>query len=185
MREIHRGFGLLLLALALAGCAAEPAAERPAPAPAAAEWASLVPGGKTPLEGVLTGGQPTAEQLEELGRAGFKTVINLRRPSEPGLEDEAARVEALGMRYVSIPVGGADDLTEEKVRALTAALAASPGPTLVHCASGNRVGALLALKAFWLDGAGPEQALETGLAAGLTRLEPAVREIVGAADGGG
>jgi hypothetical protein len=50
---------------------------------------------------------------------------------------------------------------------------------MVHCASGNRVGALLALRANRLEGASPEDALELGLDAGLTRLEPAVREALG------
>ncbi len=186
---MKKSFFSLLVALALCGCAAEPAAERAAPAPeeeapAAAEWASLVPEGRTPLDGVLTGGQPTPEQLEAISRAGFRTVINLRLPSEPGVEGEAEKVAELGMRYVSIPVAGAEGLTEDNVRALAEALAAAPGPTLLHCGSGNRVGALLALKAHWLDGASPEEALEEGRAGGLTRLEPAVRELVRAPDRG-
>jgi hypothetical protein len=38
------------------------------------------------------------------------------------------------------------------------------------------VGALLALKAFQLDGASAEEALDLGRRAGLKGLEPAVRE---------
>ena len=53
---------------------------------------------------------------------------------------------------------------------------------LLHCGSGNRVGALLALKAFWLDGGSAEEALEVGLAGGVTRLEPTVRELLGLAE---
>ncbi len=189
MKKSIRRFSLPLVALVLCGCAAEPAAERPAPAseaeaPAATDWAALVPQGRTPVDGILTGGQPTPEQLEALSAAGFRTVINLRQPSEPGVEGEAEKVAALGMRYVSIPVAGAEGLSEDNVRALAEALAAAPGPTLLHCGSSNRVGALLALKAHWLDGASPEEALERGRAAGLTKLEPAVREILQAPDRG-
>ena len=48
------------------------------------------------------------------------------------------------------------------------------GPVLVHCGSGNRVGALLALRQSLL-GADDEDALAYGKSAGLTGLEPVVR----------
>jgi hypothetical protein len=44
---------------------------------------------------------------------------------------------------------------------------------LLHCGSGNRVGALLALRESQ-DGADDESALEYGRSAGLTKLEPVV-----------
>jgi hypothetical protein len=50
---------------------------------------------------------------------------------------------------------------------------------VIACASGNRVGALLALREFWLEDAEPEAALALGKAAGLTRLEPSVRLLLG------
>ena len=50
------------------------------------------------------------------------------------------------------------------------------GEVLLHCASGNRVGALLALAAVQVDGASPEAALTLGRAAGLKSLEPVVME---------
>ena len=43
----------------------------------------------------------------------------------------------------------------------------------MHCASGNRVGALMALRASQ-NGASAEEAMAAGKAAGLTRLEPVV-----------
>ena len=48
------------------------------------------------------------------------------------------------------------------------------GNVLIHCASGNRVGALVALHARG-TGATPDEALALGKAAGLAGLEPAVR----------
>ena len=47
---------------------------------------------------------------------------------------------------------------------------------MVHCASGNRVGALFALKAFHLEDADVESALASGREAGLTKLEETIRE---------
>lgn len=136
----------------------------------------LLPNGRRPLPSLLTGGQPSGEQLERLARLGYALVIDLRTGEESGRAEEAAAVERLGMRYVSIPVPGEDGLTRENARRLAEALQAAEGPAVIHCASGNRVGALLALKAFWIDGASPDDALRLGHEAGLTRLEPAVRQ---------
>lgn len=172
-------FSALSTTVALAQ-APEPPAEAQPSAEAAAEAAVLLPEGRAPLPGVLTGGQPDAEQLAALAAAGFRTVVDLRRSGEPyPRREEEAALQALGLDYVSIPLGGPEDLTEANARALAAVLAGEEAyPVVIHCASGNRVGALLALKAAWVDGAPPEEALELGLAAGLTRLEPAVRKLL-------
>ena len=60
------------------------------------------------------------------------------------------------------------------------ALSTAGTPVLVHCGSGNRVGALFALRAAWLQGVAPAQAVALGRAAGMTALEPAIRGILGA-----
>lgn len=164
--------------------AATPDAEATAPAPAPApveladadDWDSLLPNPRRPLEDVLSGGQPTAEQLADAAAAGFKTVINLRMPGERGSDDEATVVEGLGMTYVHLPINGAEGMSEENARALDEALAAAARPTMLHCGSGNRVGGLLALRAHYVDGLGVDEAMALGLEAGLTKLEPAVRK---------
>jgi uncharacterized protein (TIGR01244 family) len=141
--------------------------------------ADLLPNGREPLPGVLTGGQPSREQLEALAAAGYKTVVNLRTAEEE-MPVSADDVTALGMRYVHIPVGGSGDLTAAKAGELGAVLAdPAARPIAIHCASGNRVGALLALEAAQVEGKPPEEALELGRAAGLGRMEPAVREALG------
>ena len=143
-----------------------------------------VPGARVPIPGVLSGGQPTQDQIASAGSAGYKTVINLRPDTEPGFEWEVAAVKAAGMAYVSIPVAGAAGLTKENVTLLDAALkdAVAKGPVLLHCGSGNRIGALLALRAAWLEGKEPVAALDYGKASGLTGLEPAVKSILGLAE---
>jgi uncharacterized protein (TIGR01244 family) len=88
--------------------------------------------------------------------------------------DEAAEVRAAGMRYVAIPVAGADGIDEANARRLGEALRAADGPVLVHCASGNRAGGLLALLAA-REGMPAEQALALGRAAGMTGTEARVR----------
>lgn len=126
-----------------------------------------------PAPNLVTGGQPSQAQFEQAA-GEIRTVINLRASGEDGF-DEAPRVEALGMRYVAIPVQGAAGVTEANARLLDSALNEG-GPTLVHCASGNRVGALLALRAFYIQGASPSEALEIGQAGGLTSLEQTVTQ---------
>ncbi|MDX1389124.1 MAG: protein tyrosine phosphatase family protein [Acidobacteriota bacterium] len=137
-----------------------------------------IPNARTPAEGLLTGGQPTREQIVEAARAGYGTIVNLRTDAEEGFEWEGDLVEELGMRYVQIPVAGTAGLTRENVELLTAALEAGGGPVMIHCASGNRVGAMMALKAAWVDDATPDEAIEIGRDFGMTRSEPAVREIL-------
>jgi uncharacterized protein (TIGR01244 family) len=145
-----------------------------------AAWIDI-PKARAPHPGLLTGGQVTFEHLEQAAREGYRTVINLRPLDEPEQPaGEAERVRELGMEYVHIPVAGGEDVRPENARLLADALARDGAlPAIVHCKSGNRVGALLALGAHHVDGATPEEALALGLDAGLTRLEPTVRERLG------
>ncbi len=160
-------------------------AQAPATVPDEAPPTFDIPNAKTPFEGVLTGGQVTEEALAAAAAVGYRTVVNLRTLEEEGAWDETVVVEGLGMRFVHLPMAGAAGLTEANARALAAVLDEPENyPVLIHCGSGNRVGALLALKAFQLDGKGAEEALEIGQSAGLTRLEPAVRERLGVAEPG-
>ncbi len=146
--------------------------------------ADLLPNGRFTEDGILVGGQPTPGQLQTLSDLGYSTVVNLRMPQENESTD-AASVESLGMDYEWIPVAGAQGVNETNARRLAEILKAADGPVVVHCASGNRVGALFAMKAFYVDGKSPEDALAAGRAAGLTRLEPIVEqklELAGAED---
>jgi uncharacterized protein (TIGR01244 family) len=136
---------------------------------------------RIPMDGLLSGGQPTQEQIGAAAKAGYRTVINLRGEKEPGFEWEPQMVEKLGMKYEHLPVTGKDSLTREHIEriddVLTAAL--EDGPVLLHCASGNRIGAVLALRAVWVEEMDPEQALAYGRASGMTGAEGVARELLG------
>lgn len=129
--------------------------------------------------GLYTGGQPNATQLQHLANQGVVTVIDLRTQDEDRGIDEANLVQALGMRYRTLPISSAADINADNARALKQLLDDSQGPVLLHCASGNRVGALLALIAAQEPAIDAESALKQGKAAGLTSLEPVVRERLG------
>ena len=179
---------ILLLALAgqaavaiAQGVAGEPVTAVAAAPPVAplTDAATLLPNGRAPLSGVLVGGQPTAEALAPLAAAGYEVLVNLRTAEEgaPPIAEEAQR---LGLRYVELPVAGPQDLGADKVAALGKLLAGrADAPVVVYCASGNRAAALLALEQAQVEGKSAQEALEVGLAAGLTRLEPVVRERLG------
>ncbi len=102
-----------------------------------------LPNGGVPLPALVTSGQPTAEQLAQLAAAGVSVVIDLRAKAEPRGFDEPATAARLGLEYHNVPVDGASVGAPEfdAVRALLAA--SSTRPTLLHCKSANRVGAVL------------------------------------------
>jgi protein tyrosine phosphatase (PTP) superfamily phosphohydrolase (DUF442 family) len=134
-----------------------------------------------PLDNVVTSGQPTQEQLSALVDLGYTNFISLSPSTEEGAGWEEAIVSDEGISFARIPVAGAQGLTRESVEALDRLLDdAGTDGIVLYSASSGRVGAMLALRAYWLDGADPEAALALGREAGLTRLEPAVAELLAA-----
>jgi len=132
-----------------------------------------------PEAGLLTGGAPeTADGYLALAAAGYRTLIDLR-PDVELAPETATWIGASGLAWVRIPIAGDADLNLGTARALAAALAPEGAPRVLACRTGNRSGALLAVRAFWLEGRSAEEALALGKAGGLTRLEPAVRQLLG------
>jgi uncharacterized protein (TIGR01244 family) len=147
--------------------------------PSAGAPAGVLVNARRPLPGVLTGGLASDEDFARLAGEGFKTVVDLRSRAEVGAGTNAA-ARGAGLAYRSIPIAGEADLDLAAARALRAVLKQPDAyPIVLACASGNRVGALLALEKFWLEGLPAEEALLLGQSAGLTRLEPAVRFLLG------
>ena len=180
---------VVALSLGGLGCGkAEPSANAPSTVAASSEETqgeTSVPAApeKIPnaivVAGVLTGGQPSPAQYDALAKDGYKTVISLRMIEEKGASASALGVEALGMTYVSIPIDAPAGLTRENVQKFSDALAEAEGPVVLHCGSGNRVGAMYGLKALWMDGATPADALEIARPSGMTGLEADVKQLMG------
>lgn len=137
---------------------------------------------RRPAAFLSTGGQLSLPELKRAAELGVQHIINLRPASEDAGFDEDAVVAELGMGYCRIPIAGPADLNLANVEALDRQLAKAAGkPSIVHCASGNRVGALMALRAKWLHGADIEDALAIGRAHGLTAMEAQVRALLSGA----
>ncbi|NHA14107.1 protein tyrosine phosphatase family protein [Thioalkalivibrio sp. XN279] len=159
----------MLLAALLAGT-------MPAAPAVADEWRSLDEGIR-PSEQLVIGGQPTAALLREAAEAGIELVVNFRPAGEEDLDyDEAALVAELGLAYLQVPVAKQGSLTEENVRLFDAVLErVGEQPALMHCSTGNRVGAMFALHAARYRGMDTEAAVALGKAHGLTHFEDEVR----------
>ncbi len=118
---------------------------------------------------VACGGATETSALAGLKADGFKTIINLRQPSESGanIEENAAAAKALGLNYVNIPVNGqAPDVKAVDQFLATIANKANQ-PAFIHCASASRVGALWLVKRVLQDGWAVDKATEEAKLIGL------------------
>lgn len=171
---------VLFGAMLPAACAGTPAGAGPdanavapdslAPPLGAPSFTRLPAVGQAPAIGVSA--QPSDGDLAAARAAGYRTVVNFRAPGEPGFVDERAAVEALGMRYVAIPVSGIDATTDH-ADALAPILAdgaadGTAGPILMHCRSGTRAKLVWTLWLARQGGLSPQAALEQGRRAGLS-----------------
>ena len=128
-------------------------------------------------EKFIVGGQPSQNDLIILSKSGIKTVINLRGEDEFNDFDEKSKVEALGMSYISLPIAGASGINKKNLALFSKAIE-KPEQAFVHCASGNRVGAMFALDAYFNKDENLEDAITIGKKSGLTRLETKVRRVI-------
>lgn len=114
------------------------------------------------------------EKVAALAKAGVELVINLQSEDELSFNESAA-VERAGMSYEHLPINGAEELKQLKILAFDNILRQYHGKKMaVHCGSGNRVGAAIALRAGWLRGRKMDTAMERGRSHGLTKLEQEV-----------
>ncbi len=118
---------------------------------------------------ITIGGRPDTAEIEKLHARGFKTIINLMTPDEPGFAGEELAVENTGMTYSSIPI--APKLLDEAAMArFSQAIESSDGPVAVHCKSGGRAGVLsllhLAVSHGWNRETALREAQEMGVKIG-------------------
>ncbi|MFZ2844735.1 serine/threonine protein phosphatase [Psychrobacter sp.] len=128
-----------------------------------------------PDENTIVCGALDDEKVVALAAAGVELVLNLQPDDELSF-DERAAVERAGMHYEQLPISGTQDLKQLKILAFDNILRQYHGKkTAMHCGSGNRVGAAMALRAGWLRGRKMDTAMERGRSHGLTKLAEEVR----------
>lgn len=123
-----------------------------------------------PDERLITAGQPSVNDFATLKKNGVKKIINLRPEEEDKTFDEGAAAKKYGIDYVHIPIDGVRGITKENAKILHDVLAENDEKVFIHCSSGNRVGALLALKKFYYEGKTAIEAFEYGKKSGMTSL---------------
>ena len=125
---------------------------------------------------VACGGATTPEAVPEIKKLGFKSIINLRQPTENGanVDAEAAAAQAAGINFFNIPFNGASPdpkVADQFLKTITA-----PGnePAYIHCAAGNRAGAMWMIKRLVVDEWDTDRAYQEASALGLT--SPALKQ---------
>jgi len=190
--------------LMLTACGAKPKVEEPAPEPIETVDDELVdvetpgededpvenaePEEKAPIAlpnarvvgDLLVGGQPTIEQIDQANELGYKSIMSVQSSDEEGARALGPHTASLEMRYVRFAISEDKDLTEAKAWEFAATLGTLEPPIIVHDATGRRVGAMLALKAFFVDGLSAEEAYEVGEKAGMSDLAPTVKKLIAA-----
>jgi uncharacterized protein (TIGR01244 family) len=116
-------------------------------------------------------GQITIQQLPQISRDGFKSILNLRSPDELSfLTNEQAYCKSLGLVYVNIPVLATT--IEQAVNVeLTEKLQAMPKPILVHCDTGERSAAVAFVHIAIRQGMSISEALRQAKQIGLFEIE--------------
>ncbi len=129
--------------------------------------------------GLYSAGQPQSDEWAEIARNGIATVVNLRPDSEqPGL-DERALATAQGLNYIALPIASAQDLTPANVSLFKSLLRQhKANGLLIHCGTGNRVGAMFALSRALDPGCSIDEAIDYGRKAGLSGLQAQVTDIL-------
>ena len=97
-------------------------------------------------EVLYRGAQPREVGLSELKILGINTIVDLRGEDREKTSWERQRAEALGMRFVQIPVSGWSPPTDEQLVQFLSILRDSPGHKIfVHCHFGeDRTGVFIA-----------------------------------------
>lgn len=126
-------------------------------------------------DGYVVGGLPSKVQFEAAVEAGFDSAMSLMSNDEEGIADVAPYASSLGVRYIRFTIKDKSELTEAMAWQFASTLALLGKPAIVHSAKGQRVGAIFALKAFFVDEAEVDEAMQIGAAAGMGDLASYVR----------
>jgi uncharacterized protein (TIGR01244 family) len=118
---------------------------------------------------VACGGATETSALDGLRKDGFKTVINLRLPTEQGanIEQNTAYAKELGLNYISIPFNAQAPDTKAVDTFLGVIANKANQPVYIHCGSASRVGGMWMIKRVLQDGWALDKATEEAKLIGL------------------
>jgi tyrosine-protein phosphatase SIW14 len=107
------------------------------------------------------GAQPRSEGIPELKKLGITTVVDLRSEDKDTLDWERKAVEAQGMHFINISVGGFSAPTDDQVMQFLNLFLKDPDARIfVHCHYGeDRTGVFVASYRMALEKWAPPQAL--------------------------
>jgi len=110
---------------------------------------------------VSRGGQPSGEGFRNLAASGVRTIVDLQEKGERS-KDEKHLVEALGMKYINVPMKGMKTPEEKQIsRVLKALQNEKAGPVFIHCKRGaDRTGVAIACYRMEHDGWSNREALQ-------------------------
>jgi protein tyrosine phosphatase (PTP) superfamily phosphohydrolase (DUF442 family) len=125
---------------------------------------------------VACGGATTPEAVPAIKEMGFKSIINLRLPSEAGanVEAEGAAAKTAGISYFSIPFSTQSPDTKAADEFIKVITTKSNEPAYIHCAGANRAGAMWMIKRLVVDKWETDRAFQEATALGLT--SPALKQ---------
>ncbi len=173
-----RAASVLLLSVLLCACGTQSISVRDVGEPEVWGQADSVVG----IRNLYIAGQPDGAALDEAKRRGVAAIINLRGPSESDW-DEAQAAASRDIAYYQAPIAGSDpDFDPATIHRISALVAQySDQPVLVHCASGNRAAAWLAIHLVQHHELDTDGALEIARPSGLSYapLEPKIRRFLG------
>lgn len=125
---------------------------------------------------VACGGATTPEAVPAIKEMGFKSIINLRLPTENGanIDAEAAAAKKAGINFYNIPFAGQSPDPKVADQFLDTITAKGNEPAYIHCAAGNRAGAMWMIKRLVVDKWDADRAFQEATALGLT--SPALKQ---------
>ena len=134
------------------------------------------------VENFYFGGQPNKEGFQYFIDQGVKIIYNLRGVGEDDFSEQEDFLKENGIEYKHIPFlvenGFSSDCLDELGKLTQGE---SEEKILIHCASGNRIGAWYIIYLVQVKGLDFDTAFEEGIKAGLTNpgLGQAVRQFLG------
>jgi uncharacterized protein (TIGR01244 family) len=151
---------IVTLLVAIAIFAQAPAAQSTGAAPDIRSFLQVTPN-------FCTGGQPRMEHFADLKKRGVKAVLNLRTPGEHRADEEKAAVEAVGLRYINVPVNYREPADADVDAFLKITDDPANRPMFIHCTAAIRVGAFWLIRRVVRDGMSWDAALEESRKVGL------------------